>query len=195
LRLSPQVQLLLRAADGSIGFGVNASQPGPDGDLMLQNAQPGRYFVYAQSFRGYVASITSDGVDLMQQPLVVNAGGTAPPIDITLRDDSATITGTVTSSSGPLPRQSFILLLPTDATAQFTQSFAGPDGKFTVPNLAPGSYRAFAFRSNRMRQQIPYRDAEAMRQYDGKGVTITASPDQQVQLDVPLLDEAEVENN
>jgi len=53
-------------------------------------------------------------VDLQHQPLVVGAGGAAAPIEITMRDDMAEISGTVdgvappgqgTGSIGPMPNR------------------------------------------------------------------------------------------
>jgi hypothetical protein len=187
----PLVQLLLQSEDG-IGYATTPVRHGSSDDLVLQNVTPGTYFVRAQVFRGYAASVTSGGVDLLQQPLIVSAAGTAEPIDVTLRDDSARLTGSVTSGSNSPLQPTFILLLPTDTTAQYVQGFAGPDGKFTIPSLVPGNYRVFAIRN--MREQIPYRDPESMREYDGKGSTFTAAPGQQIQMDVPLLDAADVED-
>jgi hypothetical protein len=181
-RTMPLVQLLLRSEDSAGGYSGNSNLAPNSDEVVLQNIQPGSYFVHPQSFRGYVASMTSGGVDLLQHPLVITSAGTADPIDVTLRDDTATLTGTVTTASDQPPQN-----------ARFSRSFAGPDGKFTVTNLVPGSYRVLAFRS--MQRQIPYRDPEAMHQYDGKGSTITAAPGQQVTVAVSLLDDAEAENN
>jgi hypothetical protein len=192
-QIRPLVQLLLRAESAGPAYASSNNQTGSADELTLQNVPPGSYSVRTQPLRGYVASISSGGVDLLQQPLVVSAGGTAAPIDITLRDDSATLTGTVTAGNGPLPPQSYILILPTDPSAQISYGVAGPDGKFTVPNLVPGSYRVFALRGQF--RLLPYRDAEAMRPYDGKGTTITATPGQQLSADVPLLDDTEAEAN
>src|SRR5579862_4571138 len=70
----------------------------------IENVSPGRYWVEASPFEGYVSSISSGGVDLARDPLVIGAGGSAAPIEVTLRDDSGTISaqltgGTVSSSS------------------------------------------------------------------------------------------------
>ena len=62
---------------------------------MLDNVQPGRYWLKVDPFNGYVASAVAGSVDLLRQPLVVSPGGTSPSIDIVLRDDCAAIDGTV----------------------------------------------------------------------------------------------------
>lgn len=188
-RPQPQLlQLLLRSEDGSGGY-IGVSHPSPSGDLIMDNVQPGRYIVHEQPFRGYVASMISSGVDLLEHPLIVNPSGAPDPIDVTLRDDTATLNGTVNPGDGPLPQMSFIALFPTDSSGHFAQAFAGPNGKFTAENVAPGTYRVFAFRGQVL--QLPYREAEAMRRYDGKGPTVTITAGESPQIDVPLLDETE----
>ncbi len=44
---------------------------------------------------GYVAAVSSGGVDLLHNPLVVPPGGTSSPIEITLRDDGGTVEGAI----------------------------------------------------------------------------------------------------
>jgi len=190
---APILQLMLQAVEGNGGYMSVPSQSGHNDELMLQNVPPGLYFVRPRAYRGYVASLTCGGVDLLRQPLVVGAGGVASPIEAVVRDDNPKLSGTVTFGGEPPPQQVFILLLPTDAPAQFAQSFAGPDGKFTVPNLTPGSYRVLALPA--LRRQLPYHDAEWMRRLGGKGSTFTANPGQTLQIDTPLIDDADLEDD
>lgn len=188
ISVQPQLlQILLRSEDGNGGFSV--SHPTPSGDLIIDNLQPGRYYVQEQIFRGYVSSMTSGGVDLRDHLLIVNASNPPDPIDVSLRDDTATLTGNVLPGDGPLPQMSFIVVLPTDSAGRYTQGFAGPDGKYAATNIPPGSYRVFAFRGQPV--QLPYRDPEAMHHYDDKGIAITINASGSQQLDVPLLDPPE----
>ena len=66
-----------------------------DNDLVLENVRPGRYWLKVAPHRGYVASAGAGSADLLRQPLVVGPGGANPRIEIVLRDDGATIDGTV----------------------------------------------------------------------------------------------------
>ena len=66
-----------------------------DNDLVLENVRPGRYWLKVDPSRGYVASAVAGSADLLRQPLVVGPGGASLPIEIVLRDDGATIEGTV----------------------------------------------------------------------------------------------------
>ncbi len=180
------VSLLLRPAR-EMGVFANGNLPPNAGDeFFVENARPGSYFVQVQAGGAYVAALRCGGADLLHDTLTVPAGGLAEPIDVTVRDDGAQITGKVTIGTGTLPPHSFVLLVPTDRNGVFSQSFAGPDGTFRLGNLAPGNYRAFALRKNRM--QVPYREPEAMHAYDGKGTSFTATAGGKVQVDVPLLE-------
>ena len=62
---------------------------------MIQNVSLGRYRVHVTAQMGYVAAVSSGGLDLLHNPLVVPPGGTSSPIEITLRDDGATVDGTI----------------------------------------------------------------------------------------------------
>ena len=62
---------------------------------------PGRYWIQVEPGRGYVSSITRDGIDLTDAPLRINPDPTGSPcnmggpLQITLRNDGGRIEGTV----------------------------------------------------------------------------------------------------
>jgi hypothetical protein len=93
------------ADDFGIGPQVSLRDPRRAGDdaLVIEGAPAGSYWVRINSSRGYPASIRSGNLDLQHQPLVVAAGGTASPIEITMRDDTAEISGTVEGITPPAP--------------------------------------------------------------------------------------------
>ena len=189
----PPMQLMLEPEDG-MGSYMGVHDPSEsDDEMMLKNVPPGKYFVRAQSFHGYVASMSSGVTDLMQGPLVVGAGGEADPIDVTVRDDNPKLTGTVNVGNEAISDLIFVLVLPTDASGQFVETAADPQGRFTVNNLAPGSYRVLAFRHRP--RPLAYREPGGLSQFDGKGSTITAAAGQTVQTQVELLDDSVAEEN
>jgi hypothetical protein len=155
--------------------------------LTLENVLPGHYFVQAMpSFSGYVASVTSRNVNLLEQPLVVNAGAHPDPIEVTLRDDFATLTGAITGIGGTPPRICFVFLLPTDSSGRLVQGIV-VNGRFTIAGVPPGTYLLVA--TPQVPQDIPYRDSDAMRAYAGIGTTVTLIGGQQARADVPFLDQ------
>ena len=170
---------------------------------MIDNVQPGRYWVQINSSRGFASSVTTaGGIDLQHEPLVVGAGGSSSPIEVTMRDEGGRIEGTVEStdaSVGGTDRSTasvtglaspvsyspfaYVYCLPlSDSTGQFAEVVASPDGKLTSPQLSPGVYRVLAFKHQQ--SELEYRNPEAMQIYDAKGqiVRIGASQTQHLRL-------------
>jgi hypothetical protein len=181
----PGLNLFLVAADdlsmASYGGGLNSIEGSNGQSWEIRTTQPGRYWVQAQAFPpAYVNSISSGGVDLAANPLVVVPGSTPAPIDVTLRNDSGTITGDISSQSPtlaggvsggvqmPLAWVYAIPLFPTPSV--LPTGFLRPDGQFTIPNVPPGSYRVVACDSPR---QIDFRSPEGLAAWSGKGQTVT----------------------
>jgi hypothetical protein len=187
---SNPLQLHLQSARSGGTAGVSSVRRGDDTDAALENVQPGTYFARAFTIRGYVSSMTSGSIDLLRNPLTVADGGTADPIDVTLRDDGATVSGTVEYGSGSTGTHASLLLVPSDGSSITVQGFAMPDGKFTMANVPPGSYCLFAF-SGMQGQQLPYRDPEAMRTYAGRGTSLSVTAGQKVTANANLIDFAE----
>jgi hypothetical protein len=183
------VDVFLAPKDGSGESGFASSQqeePGKEGTT-LQNVPPGRYKVLANARRGYVASITANGLNLMQEPLVVEAGAAAPAIEIVLRDDSATITGSISGAAAKEAASPFPLLVwafPVDDgdAARPSAGSEEPNGKFTIPNVVPGRYLVLAFSGQAA--NLEYRNKDVMKAYEPNGVIVSLLPGQT--LDVAL---------
>lgn len=187
--INAALNLTLTPADELFGqpAGMSGLRPVPganDGiSFELENVSPGRYWVGTTPSQGYVSSISSGGVDLAREPLVVGPGGTSASIEITLRDDSGSISGQITTGqpdtapgvngSVVLGEQShvYIYAIPLFATTidQLPQGGRQDSGKFTIPNLPPGSYRVVAFDAP---QEIDFRSPESLAAYAGKGQTV-----------------------
>ena len=176
-----------------------------DDSLVLEGLAPGRYWLQLTTSRGYVASATMGGVDLLHQPFTV-ASGSNGSIDITMRDDTAEIDGKVaglnpatdassrTANSGissgaaalgtGVPAYIYCIPLP-DSPGQFQELSLNSDGTFSSQAMAPGTYRVMAF--DHQQGDIPYRDAEAMRAYETKGQIIHLSPGQKTTVELQLI--------
>ena len=174
---------------------------GPDDTaLELDGVLPGRYWLRVQSSRGYVASARSGTTDLLREPLVVGGGGSAGPIEITMRDDSAQISGQVEGlrpglrnpQTRTLP-PALVYCIPTpDSPGQLTEIGVSPDGSFSSPPMPPGEYRLLAF--DRQQAELEYRNPEAMKLYDSQGavVSVAAGQTEQVTLQVISTQESEL---
>jgi hypothetical protein len=165
-----------------------------DDALFVDGAPAGSYWVRVHSSRGYAASVRSGNIDLQHQTLIVGVGGGASPIEITMRDDTAEIIGTVAgiaarstdpaSSANPgalSVAHIYCVPLP-DSGGQFAVFWSNLDGSFTNPTLAPGAYRVLAF--DHEPQDLEFRNPQAMQAYDSKGpiVRLLAGQKENVQL-------------
>jgi hypothetical protein len=192
----PRVYLgvTLQPVDDFAEHGIATLRPpsSPTDNALVIDAEPGRYWVRATTARGYVASLSSGGVDLLHEPLTLSAGSHAQ-IDVTLRDDLAKLVGTVAGlrktgigneqSVSELPgRTAYVYWVPLlDSPGQFGETLIRSEGEFSI-EVAPGTYRVMAFHSPR--NSMPYRDAEAMHAYETQGqvVHLVAGQTQNVQL-------------
>lgn len=199
-----QMSLWLEPVDDFANRGSVQLRPprsAQDDQLVIEGAQPGQYWVRVQSFRGYVASATSGTTDLLHEPLTVSSGANTQ-INVTLRDDVALLQGSVSGipddssslrenssaepSQGTRKNGAFIYCIPLpDRSGQYAEFWADSTGQFNFSDLAPGSYRVFAF--TRPQPSLPYRDAEAMRAYDSLGTVVQLSPGQTQQVQLQLI--------
>jgi len=170
-----------------------------DESLLIENVLPGRYRVNVNTGIGYVAAITSGSSDLLQKPLVVGAGGTIPPLEITVRDDGAELDGTLDSSkssaasSVPQGRfggpQDIVYVMPIDEMDSRTKITAlNPDGSFTIPQIAPGTYHVFAIDNSQRMQSV---NEEWLKQHESKVQVLRMVAEQKEHLHLSLISASE----
>ncbi len=164
---------------GKNGFLRPPSGPN-DNVLDIPDVLPGRYWVRVQSAYGYAAAVRSGSTDLLREPLVVGAGASSIPVEITMRDDSAQIAGEIeqlaASPAAVVPGMpaAFVYCVPTpDSTGQFAEVGVQPDGTFTSMPLPPGDYRVLAF--DHQQTSLEYRNPEVMRSFDSSGPLVHVS--------------------
>lgn len=203
------LNVVLEASDEmSSGRGASLRDPAraDDESLLIDNVTPGLYWVRVMTSRGYVASLRAGNADLSQQPLVVSAAGSNPPIEITMRDETGEIEGTiegiasgessertntdgtetaiVSSTDTNLAAHVYCIPLP-DGGGSFSEAQVSPDGTFRSPPLAPGTYRVLAF--ERSQPELEYGNADAMRSLESKGQVVRLSPGQKERLRLQLI--------
>ena len=188
-----------------VGYGTQRSLRPPRGkddiSLVISDVPPGRYRLLLFASRGYVASATAGGIDVLQEPLVV-LPGTDAAVDINMRDDFAEIEGTLIhtgaelktvsnpDSGGQWKPPAFICLVPLSGDAgQYQQVGADTEGHFIIGNVAPGKYLILAF--EKQQRNLPYRDAEAMQNYEAKGRMVRLSAGQKEKLELPIISSTE----
>ena len=179
------VQVLLQPLDDFGSAQTFMSEPVQgtrEHTLIISGVQPGRYRVHVQSGAGYAASAAYGGSNLLRQPLVVGLGGASQPIEVTLRDDGASVDGKVEEAV-----EAHVYLLPLeDGSGEFREINSGPDGSFGLSQVPPGSYRVLAF--NTRQSDLAYNDPETMRKLESKGQVIHLDPGQNEHLRLQLVE-------
>jgi hypothetical protein len=120
-------------------------------------------------------------IDLLHQPFTVGPGSSAP-IEITMRDDGAELEGSISALTGQNPSsvsgpRAWVYCVPLPESAgEFQQLPLSEEGKFHVETMPPGDYRILAFGGPQ--PNLPYRDPEAMKEYESKGQVVHLSAGQ-----------------
>ena len=128
-------------------------------------------------------SVTSGSTDLLRDELVVPAGSQIPAIEVVLRNDGATLRGTVQFDGSP--EQGTAILVPDrGSAAQAKVAPASQSGEFTFRQLAPGDYRLLAF--DRV-SDLEYRDPEVLNSYLSRGVHVSVQANRQSNTSVELI--------
>jgi hypothetical protein len=196
-----QLNMWLEPADSFGGERGGSFRPPVRSDhdsLVIENVQPGRYWVKVNPIRGFASSVSLGRINLLDEPLIVGPGGLSSPIEVILRDDGGEIEGKVegadatysgtTAPDSPTRSAPFayVYCVPlSDSNGQFTHIGVSSDGKFTSPEMPPGAYRVFAFKHPQ--QDLEYRNAEAMRRFETKGQVVHLVPGQKEHLQLQLI--------
>ena len=182
------------------------SSPADDA-LTILNVQPGAYWVQVNSARGFPASISSGGTDLLHHPYVVGSGGAAAAIEITMRDDWAHFSAKIEhpndalrmaapnpgpdAASGMNATPVWVCLVPLpDSPGQFQEISMSSMQESVDVEVSPGEYRVLVF--DRPGSAIEYRNPQAMRAYDGKGQVVRFVAGQREQVTLSLIPASEM---
>jgi hypothetical protein len=176
------VQLI---SQGSIQRNMrSATMEGPpeNRSLAIRNVEPGAYRVRINPFGPwYVESARRGPVNLLTDDLTIDAGDLGAPIEIVLRDDLASLTGTILARGQPAQG---VVILARDSRALAPITFAvGPQGKFQRRDLPPGEYRVFAF--DRI-DGLEYANPEAMRSFSSAAQLVRLAPNGEAMVNLEL---------
>jgi hypothetical protein len=157
---------------------------GSDGRFIFRGVKPGIYDVEVQPMgTGYVASLTSSGIDLLRDPLVIAEGSDPQPIEALVRNDSATLDGSVRLDAAQ--QVATILVFSEKNLLSSLHAFAAnPSGDFHLQGLAPGDYDVLAF--DRV-DGIEYQNREALSSYLSHAAHVTLAAEQQSKVTVDLI--------
>ena len=173
------VHITLRRVDGPNGYG---SMMDASGNMVIRDVEPGRYRAEfnAMGANLYVQAASFGTTDLLRDDLVITGGGDQQPIEVVVRDDAASLSGTADCGGTTC----WVLVIPDGASSiSPRQMFVSPAGTFQAVGLPPGSYRVYAFNSL---DGIEYSNPEVMKAYDGSAASVTLSAGQKGQVSLGL---------
>jgi hypothetical protein len=191
----PSVYLYLQNVRQDLSVPAPSMRPNTnDEGLSLVGVNPGVYNVTVAARAGpsaYVASATSGSTDLLREPLQVLPDSIPRPIEITLRDDFASIDATITvdPATPPATAASPILLicLPLDRLQTNPAFSQAQQNHSVVANLAPGRYLLLAMHDLRHILTVEYSNPEVLRSLMQKGTVVTLAPNEKATAQVPLM--------
>jgi hypothetical protein len=170
------------------------AQPGPEEDsLEVVEVPPGVYAV--QVFPNgpyYVESARCGGMNLLEQNLTVAAGSSVEPIEIVLRDDFASLEGSVTVDAGN--DSATVIAIPEGGQPQMhgvdlSRPMPSVDPShaaavFEMGQLAPGNYKILAVDRP---DDFEYGNPDVLRKYLSKAREISLVANQQAKIELELV--------
>ncbi len=168
-------------------------------NLVFRNVEAGRYTVELMPQPPwYVQSAEYGQTNLLTDDLVLTSGAPPSAIQVTIRNDVATLTGTVTQHSGTDVPATIVAIPSGLAKAAPQVSYyyplqgknSGP-GEFTLSSLAPGDYTVLAFDHV---EDIEYSNPDVLQNYSSQAAHVTLAPGQRATVTLELVHTGESSN-
>jgi hypothetical protein len=191
----PLVSMHLIASGSSTtdAFASVEGQPGQQ-TLIFRNVDPGRYSVRIDpNWPWYVSSAEYGQTNLLMDDLVITPGAPPQEIRITVRNDSAEVSGTVNIPDGMTAPVTIIAVSQaTPKASPRIASFVPPPDRrsaakgddFGLAVLAPGEYLVFAFDHI---DDVEYSNPEVLQNYSSRATQITLSANQHAKVALELI--------
>ena len=175
------------------GFGPppRPSQPNAEGTFSIDGVVPGEYRVTANAQFGssqmnlYVKEIRFGSTDVLNDLMVVT-GPTSDRLEVVFGQNAGKMSGTVRADSQQFVSSAQVVLVPDkrDRRDLYKFTIANPNGQFTFPSVAPGSYKVFAWENV---EQFSWFDPAFLTAYEGQGMPATVNESSNVTLDVKVI--------
>ncbi|HZS55034.1 MAG TPA: carboxypeptidase-like regulatory domain-containing protein [Bryobacteraceae bacterium] len=194
------VRVFLGPADMSMMmFGNNNVTPKDDGSFTMENVSPGKYYVNTNSPSGtYLKSVRFGNQDILGKELDLTQGsgqvtlifsyGVAE-VDGTVQFPQTTAASSDSSSNAQpnaTPDASIVLVPETlheDGSGMHFGN-SGSGGSFTVKQVPPGHYRAYAFEKPDYQQM---QNPDVLKQLESKGTDVELKENDKKQIQLPLI--------
>ena len=162
------------------------AQVGPDGRFTLTGVVPGRYTIRLNS-GGFLKSAMVGAQDTLDFPLDFTGENDVTGATLTMTDAISELGGTLTDNAGKPASDYFIIAATTDnrywtpGSRRVVAARPGPDGRYTLRALPPGSYYLGAVTD--LEQGVQY-NPEFLRALAASAVTVTVMEGGKVQQDL-----------
>ncbi len=165
-------------------------QPMPDDTVVVPNVPPGTFKVeIIPNGSYYVESARYGSVNLLEQNLTIAPGGGVQAIEIVLRDDFATLVGSVAVAGED--DTATILAIPEDSRKQTRTAIAGRGpgmdarrGIFQLSQLPPGAYKVLAVSGG---GDFEYTNPELLGKYLAASRSVTLAANQTAKVELELV--------
>lgn len=178
----PPLSVRLIPADPNLAEQFSTYQRS-NGPMTLQNIDPGSYTaVLMPQPPWYVQSATYGQSNILYDDMTVSSGQSYP-VEIALRDDSASLTATVKSSDGS-PVNATVVVLSQPAGKITPRVVRSGGNEFSAYGLPPGDYLVFAF--DRI-DDLEYANSDTYGPYASQAAHVTLAPNQKTQVSLDLI--------
>jgi hypothetical protein len=149
---------------------------------IVHGVEPGRYILEVPLIRRvYVESMQSGMTDLLREDLVVAPGAAVPPVEVRLRDDGATLDGTV--KLDPDVKAAAVIAIP-EETPRRARNASVVSGQFQFPPLAPGRYELFAVDHL---DDFAYSEQDVIEKYLAHAKEVTLRPNERTTVELEFV--------
>jgi hypothetical protein len=153
--------------------------------IMLQNVDPGKYSVdLVPQAPWYVQSAQYGQTNLLYDDLAIASAGQSYPIEIVLRDDGATLSGTVKSLDGTGSEATVVAIPQPASRVPAKVEHKSSRNGFTFSGLAPGDYLVYAFDHA---DGLEYSNPDVLEPYSSQAAHLTLAPNQKTQVALDLI--------
>jgi hypothetical protein len=153
------------------------------GGMIVENVDFGTYTVELRAHAPwYVQSASYGQTNVLYDDISVSPGQSYA-LDVAMRDDSATITGTVKSSDAT-PAHATIVVVPQPIGKLQPRISKGVSDSFSVAGLAPGDYLVFAFDET---DGLEFNNQDVVDSYASQAAHVTLTSNQKAQVQLVLI--------
>jgi hypothetical protein len=153
------------------------------GGMIVENVDFGTYTVELRPHAPwYVQSASYGQTNVLYDDISVSPGQSYA-LDVAMRDDSATITGTVKSSDAT-PAHATIVVVPQPIGKLQPRISKGVSDSFSVAGLAPGDYLVFAFDET---DGLEFNNQDVVDSYASQAAHVTLTSNQKAQVQLVLI--------